>query len=198
MELGMKKLKHLTAIFLVLMIWGSVGGCGSSPEIYLDPEADIEFYERVGVVPFWGGGSERGSSDLITDAFTTALMVSEKYMVVEPGHFRHMYGEEIGAKATSVRGLTPDMVKTLGERAQVQAIFEGTLLAYQQSRSGQSQFPMITLEVRMIDVATGRLVWMTTINRSGGPNVPFFGFGETHTLPELALEITRELVERVP
>ncbi len=183
-------------LFLILGIW--FVGCAPSPEIFLDSEADIEFYERVGVVPFWGGANERGAGDLITDAFITALMVSEKYQVVEPGHFRHLYAEEVGGKATAVRGLTPEMVKTLGERAKVQAIFEGTILAYQHNRSGQSQFPMITLEVRMIDVQTGRLIWMTTINRTGGPNVPFFGFGETHTLPELALEITSELVERVP
>ncbi len=194
----MRWMKHLAAIFPVMVLLTGLTGCSAPSEIYLDPEADIEFYERVAVVPFFGGSGERGASDLVTDAFITALMVSEKYLVVEPGHFRHMYGEEVGGKAVPVRGLTPEMVKTLGLRAGVEAIFEGTILAYQQSRSGQSQFPMITLEVRMIDVQTGRLVWMTTINRTGGPNVPFFGFGETHTLPELALEITRELVERVP
>ncbi len=190
--------KFLVTVLLGLSLITGLTGCGVSPEIYLDPEADIEYYERVGVLPFWGGTGERGSSDLITDAFATALMVSEKYQVVEPGYFRHLYAEEVGGKATPVRGLTPELVKLLGEKAGVQAIFEGTVLSYQQSRSGQSQFPMITLEVRMLDVSTGRLVWMTTINKTGGPNVPFFGFGETHTLPELALKITSELVRRVP
>ncbi len=194
----MREITKHTGFFLTLSLLVWLAGCGASPEIYLDPEADIDFYEQVGILPFWGGSGERGASDLITNAFTTALMVSEKYQVIEPGHFRHLYAEEVGGKATPMRGLTPEMAKTLGEKAGVQAIFEGTILAYQHSRSGQSQFPMITLEVRMIDVQTGRLVWMTTINRTGGPNVPFFGFGETHTLPELALEITRELVERVP
>ncbi len=194
----MDSMKHQTTLLLILVMTAWLGGCGSSPEVYLDPEADIDYYQRVGVVPFWGGAGERGASDLITDAFTTALMVSEKYQVAEPGQFRHLYAEEVGAKAVPTRGLTPDQVKALGEKAGVQAVFEGTVLSYQQTRSGQSQFPMITLEVRMLDVQTGRLVWMTTINKTGGPNIPFFGFGETHTLPELALEITDELVERVP
>jgi hypothetical protein len=39
---------------------------------------------------------------------------------------------------------------------------------------------------------------MTTLSRKGGPTVPFFGFGETHTLAELTEEITEDLVKRLP
>ncbi len=184
-------------MFVCLIGLGLLAGCGSPP-VFIEPEADLDFYDRVAVTPFWVTNGDRGASDLVSDAFVTALMISEKYGVEEPGLFRHMLDDVADQTSTSNRGLKPEMVKELGVLAKVEAIFEGTVLAYEMTRIGQNQYPLISVELRMIDAQTGRLVWSTTVTKKGGPGFPFFGFGETRTLPELAAKVVEDLVSRVP
>jgi len=172
-------------------------GCGSPPA-FVEPDADLDFYERVAVTPFWVSGADRSASDQVTDAFVTALMISEKYVVAEPGLFRHTLADVADQASVTHRGLTPEQVLELGTRAQVEAVFEGSILTYEMTRIGQNQYPLISVELRMIDAQTGRLIWSMTLTRKGGPGFPFFGFGRIHTLPELADQVVDELVERVP
>jgi hypothetical protein len=80
----------------------------------------------------------------------------------------------------------------------VQAVFEGIVRDFEMARIGQSSFPLITLEVRLIDVPTGQVVWSTAVTERGGPKVPVFGWGEIHTLGELSNKVAAEAVERLP
>ena len=184
-----------------LVLWAAVlcavAGCGSPP-VFIEPEADLDFYERVAVTPFWVSSADQSASDQVTDAFVTALMISGKYQVVEPGLFRHLLAEVADKSSASHRGLTPQQVQELGTKAEVQAVFEGSILTYEMTRIGQNQYPLISVELRMLDAQTGRLVWSMTLARKGGPGFPFFGFGQTRTLPELAAKVVDELVAGVP
>lgn len=184
-----------------LVLWAAalctVAGC-SSPPVFIEPAADLDFYERVAVTPFWASSADRSASDQVTDAFVTALMISEKYEVVEPGLFRHLLAEIADQASSTHRGLTPQQVQELGTKAEVQAVFEGTILTYEMTRIGQNQYPLISVELRMLDAQTGRLVWAMTLTRKGGPGFPFFGFGQTRTLPELAAKVVDEFVAGVP
>ena len=182
--------------FWIILICGLIG-C-SSPPVFIDADADIEFYERAAVTPFWNSGGDRTASDQLTDSFVTALMIAEKFTVTEPGHFRHLLAEVATQASATNRGLTPEQARELGEQAEIEAIFEGSILAYEMIRIGQNQYPLISVELRMLDAQTGRLVWTTTVTRKGGPGFPFFGFGQIRTLPELAAIVVDDLVRRVP
>jgi hypothetical protein len=37
------------------------------------------------------------------------------------------------------------------------------------------------------------LIWMASVTRRGGPNLPFISVGETHTLGEMAEKVCAEL-----
>ena len=61
-------------------------------------------------------------------------------------------------------------------------------------RVGQAEYPIISLNIRMIDVPTGTVVWMTSFNEKGGPKFPIISIGETHTLGELTQKACRKVV----
>ena len=65
-------------------------------------------------------------------------------------------------------------------------------------RIGQTQYPLITQDVELVDVATGKTVWMISHTKKGGPNLPFVSIGETFTLGELLQEICRDIVSKIP
>jgi curli biogenesis system outer membrane secretion channel CsgG len=187
----------VVSVVLFVALACGVAGCGKPPA-FIEADADLGFYETVAVTPFWVSGADRSASDQVTDSFVTALMISEKYAVVEPGLFRHLLADVVNQASSTHRGLTPEQVQELGEKAGAQAIFEGSILNYEMTRIGQNQYPLISVELRMLDAQTGRLVWSMNLTRKGGPGVPFFGFGQTHTLPELAAKVVDELIAKVP
>ena len=171
---------------------------------FVDPEADLPFYQRVGIVPFTTLAQDRASGQKVTDVFFTELLGTNLAEVVEPGQFL--------AVMTRVRGGTPpenpwsteDLVR-LGEEADVQAVFFGTVRDYEMAQSGQEAFPLTSLEARLVDTATGRVIWSASRTRRGGPGVPVvgwlfapFGAGEIHTLDELTAEVAREMLATFP
>ncbi len=190
----MKTTWILTITLMALLLCS----CAGTHRSYLNPLAELDFYESVAVVPFWTTSNDRTAGEKMSDAFVTELMITEKYHVIEPGQFRHkLVAATVGLDGAR-RGLNTEQIKKTGESAGVQALFEGTVLTYEMARIGQSSYPLITVELRMLDVETGELIWMRTVTRKGGPTVPFFGFGEIHTLGELTQDIARDLARSVP
>jgi hypothetical protein len=176
----------------------------SGPSRFIDPEADMPYYERVGIVPFSALGQDRASGQKVTDVFFGELLRTRVAEVVEPGQFL--------AAMTKIRGGTPpenpwsteDLMR-LGEEAGVQGIFFGTVRDYEMARYGQESFPLLSLEARLVDAATGRIVWTASETRRGGPGVPLvgwlfalFGRGETHTLGEITADVCRDLLDTLP
>jgi hypothetical protein len=188
-----RRVRSLPGVAILLL---ALSGCGA-PAHFIDPEADIPFYERAGVIPFATLSQDRAAGLRVTGAFFTELLELETLQVIEPGQFE--------ASMVRIRGNTPaqrnwstEELARLGEETGAQAFFLGTVREYGTVRSGRKTFPMISLEVRMVDAATGRLVWSASGTKSGGPGFPIFGWGQIHTHSELAAALCRELLGTLP
>ena len=187
---------RLRTVVGTTILLAGLAGC-AAPTHFVDPEADIPFYERVGVVPFATLSQDRAAGLRVTGAFFTELLDQEALQVIEPGQFE--------AAMARVRGNTPlqrpwstEELARLGEETGAQAFFLGTVQEYGTVRSGRKTFPMISLEVRMVDAATGRMVWSASGTKSGGPGFPIFGWGQIHTHSELAAALCRDLLGTLP
>lgn len=181
----------------------AAGGC-SGPVRFVDPEADMPYYERVGIVPFTSLAGDRASGQKVTDIFFTEVLRAHLAEVVEPGQFT--------AAMIRVRGGTPvenpwsgEDLARLGEEAKVQGVFFGTVRDHEMFRVGQDAYPLLSLEARLVDATTGRVVWSASTTRRGGPGTPIigwiaglFGHGEIRTLGELTADTCRELLDTVP
>ena len=89
--------------------------------------------------------------------------------------------------------LTAEDVQKIGLEAGVQGVFVGAVKEYGMVRSGQDQFPLVSVMVRFIDCQVGTVAWSYEVTRRGGPKFPVFSFGETHTLGEMTAKVCRDL-----
>lgn len=168
----------------------ALAGC-SGPATFIDPEADLGFYEKVGVLPFESLARDRLAGEKVASVFFTELLSRGFSQVADPG--------QLAAATTRVRGNVPpanpwssrDLTR-LGEEAGVQAIFLGTVREYEMVQVGRDPYPLVSFEVRLVDVATGRLVWSASETRRGGPAFPLFGWRAVHTLGELSATMCRQ------
>lgn len=173
-----------------------LSGCAGSGT-FLHPEADLSFYEKVGVVPFATLGADRLAGDKMASVFTTHLMVSRRFEVAEPGLFLGAYSEQVGTTGAPPIGLPPDKLKLIAEKTGIQGVFEGTVRDFDFTR-GNAPRPIISVEVRLVDVGTGTVVWSTSVTRVSKPTIPILGLGGAKTLSELAEDVAETLVDRLP
>jgi curli biogenesis system outer membrane secretion channel CsgG len=169
--------------------------CAGGPRSYLNPEADMSFYERIGVVPFVNLTSDRFAGEKITSTFVTELLITEKFEVVERGEFDHVVSQVRSSTGGSAsQELTAAQLAAIGEQADVSGIIEGVVKEYEMIRVGQGTYPLISFNVKLVDVPTGRVVWESSYSGKGGPKLPVVGWGETHTLSELAQKACGDVV----
>lgn len=181
---------------LAAMLSLALASC-AGPTRFVHPEADLPYYRKVAVIPFTTLAQDRLAGEKVTNVFFAEVLRLGFDQVVEPGQF--------AAAMTRVRGGTPhanpwstaDLAK-LAEETGVQGFFLGTVRDYDMTFANREPFPLLSLEVRFIDAATGRLVWSASRTRKGGPKMPLLGWGEIHTIGELTSEVCRELLRTLP
>lgn len=190
---GAKRIILLLTGVLAMAIFA---GCGASMRAFTHPEADFAYYEKVGVSPFRTMSADRLAGDKFSIEFTTALLASEKFDVVDVGIFASALRTAVGSRDVFA-DLTPEELNKISDLTGVQGIFEGTVSQYEMVSAGGGVFPVISVEARLLDTATGAVVWMATITERGGPKTPIIGVGETHTLGELAQKLCKKLVASI-
>lgn len=171
--------------------------CAGSTTHFTDPDADLPYYERVGILPFASLANDRAAGQRVTSIFFTELLETSFAQVVEPNQF--------AVAALKVRGNAPpgspwsatDLAK-LQEETDVQAVFIGLVRNYEMTQTGRSTYPMVSLELRLVDTATGRMVWSASKTKREGPGVPLFNWGRSKTLPDLSARICRDLLRTLP
>ena len=146
-------------------IWaqGSEGGQTLSPQgnarevrsrIYVSPTAGQRVYRKVSVMPFQASVDLVGAS--ISDLFSTELLTTRKYQLVDRTQSEQILRErDPGHKIVSENAAAAKMGQLLG----VQGVIIGTVPEYGVKISGTTELIAMGINVRMIDVSDGSIVW---------------------------------------
>ncbi len=181
----------LQGVLGLLGVLALMAGC-SGPTAYLNPEADLSFYRRLGVAQFLTLADDPKAGQKVQRVFITELLKRKDHEVIAPGYFT-----KIETDVRNQLNITGDVpldsaaLQLIGQKAGVQGIILGTVRDYRMERVGQEEFPMISLSLQMVDAPTGRIVWDISLGERGGPKFPVLAIGETHTLDELLTKLCR-------
>jgi TolB-like protein len=175
----------------VLAGWLAAAGCSANPKPteFTNPAFDFGFLERVAVLPFENLSSDRQAGARATRLLITEVLASGTLDVVEPGEVQ----AAIGQFGTRVVQPSHEQIVALGESLGVQALILGTVTQSDLARSGSSTVPVVGLDVRMVEVETGTVVWAATVTVKGD-NLAARVLG---TPGQPVAETTRRAVRRV-
>ncbi|PWB75572.1 hypothetical protein C3F09_02065 [candidate division GN15 bacterium] len=185
---------RITATLLTVSLLAlALISCGGY-RMYVNDEADFGFYQRIGVLPFSNLSGDRYASEKVTSAFLTELLIGSRVDVLPMGDMMKAYRNVIKDERTDLSTqLTAEEAQALGKEANVEGLLVGVVQEYSQVRSGQADFPLVSLAVRFIDCQSGKIIWTYEITRKGGPKFPIFSFGETHTLGDMTTKVCRKV-----
>jgi TolB-like protein len=170
----MKATPHLLC---VIALSAALAGCAATHTTsFLHPEFDFSQVERVAVVPFEDLSNEPGTGSYVSRVFLTELLATGAFDVVEPGEVTRIIGEQSRGRSAE---LTYDQIKKVGTDLNVQAVVFGTVGESADLPSGGVGGHTVSLDVRMVEVATGSTIWSAVVN-TGGPGffARLFGAGD--------------------
>jgi len=156
---------------------------------FVSPLARRKIYKKVAVMPFRAPVELVGAS--IADMFATELLRTYKYQLVERSQMEKVLGEQ----ALGLKGVTDSATAVkVGKMLGVQGVIVGTVPEYGYRAMGPAKLPSIGLNIRMIDVTDGTIVW--SITNSGLSHTPtsLSAFAERlirQTVPSLIREMVR-------
>jgi hypothetical protein len=179
---------------LTILAWG----CGSSGSLrlYVNPDADMTFYKRVAILPFTNLSTDPFAGQRVTRAFTTELVISERFDLVEEGEFHEALRS--AAVEPDIQGYyDPARVAKVAGDLKATALIKGTVTDYQIQRFGSQDFPVLSFDVEMIDLQSGGTVWRGSVTRHGGGGTPVVGGSGTRTFGKLVQECSEEMVKKL-
>ena len=140
-----------------------LGGGGGGPWRYIHPNADLGAIQKVAVLPFENVSGAQGASDKVHKIFLVELLSLEAFDVIEPGRVaKVLKGETIA----SPDQLAPEDLKRIGAALGADGLFMGQVIDYSDAR-GTGGAPSVTIQLRLVETASGATVWSTSKTQSG-------------------------------
>jgi TolB-like protein len=175
----------------------AVGACGcasTGPRYFVNPQADMSLYKKVAIMPFGNLSTSGLAGERVTRAFITELVITDRYRVVEPAEFRAVL-HAIDADPSPDGQVDAEKLREAAGKVDVAGVIRGSVTDYEVQRRGQDEFPVVSFDVELLDVASGNIVWRASITRRGSARFPIIGGSSPLTLGALTQSACSELVE---
>lgn len=179
-------MKPTTLLLLLSLL--VVPGCASKgTSRYQAPQANLGAIRTAAVLPFVTLTGDAAHAEKVQRIFLGELLALGAVEVVEPGRVAQLAARE---QLVNTEALTPADFTRIGRELGVDGLFFGTVVDYTEGLTGAVRAPEVTLQLRLVEVASGRTAWQVTTGRSG-PNTRarLLGFGS-----DSLSETTRKLI----
>lgn len=161
------------AVLGVLVVLAATGCAG--PTYYVHPTYDFSVVKKVAVLPLENLTPDQLAAERVRKAVVSELLAAGILDVVEPGQVNRALAQ-LGIQTPTA--LSTEELKKLGSALGVQALVVGSVDTYDRLSLGGASFPEFALTLRVVDAATGTIVWSAS-HSGGGVGVVgrLFGFG---------------------
>jgi TolB-like protein len=169
------------------------GGCASSARTsYTHPSADLGAIRKVAVLPFTSLTVDPAAAAKVHRIFLVELLATGVVEVVEPGAVTQI---QLAERIESADTLTPADLQRIGQALAADGLFLGTVVDFEENRIGTVPAPEVTIQLRLVETASGATVWSSSETRSGaGVRARLLGFGGD-SLTAAARKLVREQLD---
>jgi len=171
----------------------SLLGCGAkAPRGYLKSGLTTSQIRSLAVLPFDNISGHPDAEKKVSNLLLTELARRELFKIAEMGEV------ENSLRSLRIRTTTEidsSNLQKLGEQLNVQAIIIGSVDEYELRKEKSGTVPVVAINIRMLGVQTGDILWAISNAHDGNDWETIFGFGRIISLNELAQVTISEMVE---
>jgi TolB-like protein len=186
------KQRKLSKLFVFSFLLVFVGACATNTSTqYVRQNVDYKNLQRIAVLPFESHTDDEYAGEKIRKTVITELL-SRGVDVIEPGEVtRVLIDQKVKSLSTIRTADLQNVAKTLG----VEALMMGSVEAYGISKGISVTYPEVSINVRLIEVSSGNIIW-SVYQTSGGASFWTRHFGaEGISLSEAANKVVEEAID---
>lgn len=187
----------VTRFAAACLLLAVAAGCASTK-----PRESVKPFEppdsaRIAVLPFEDLSGREGVGTEFTRTFTAELVRTGLFTVIDPGAVDEAV-ERLQIRTT--RAMTDAEMRSLADTLRATYLLFGNVLESGTVRTPDGDLPTVSATLRVVEVASGRVVWACHHTRTGDDAETVFGWGRTSSrlqlLDQLAVEMFTEFRQR--
>jgi len=187
---------RLRAGRVAVLVLAFVGlSCASGPRVYVNPDADMAFYQKIAVLPFTNLSTEGLAAQRVSRAFITELIMANRFQIVQPEDFVGTL-QRMGVSPAGDGSYDLAKLKEAATQLGVTGILRGAVSEYRMERTTGGDVPVVAFDAELLDVNTGNVVWRSAIAKRGHGRLPVIG-GGSRSLGRLTQDACTELVAKL-
>lgn len=173
---------------MVGLALGLLAGCAAGP-----PASDLMVGRpRLALLPLENLSSQAEAGEVMSRIVLMNLGLTKSCQVVEPGDVDAVL-DVLGIRYTG--SVSKDQLKELGGKIGADYLMVGSLLESGKVRTAYAEVPSVGLALRVLDVATGQVVWADMKFRDGADGETLFGWGRQTNDQKLADRLVRDMLK---
>lgn len=185
--------RRAAVLALVALAVAATCGCAASPRLFVNREADMTLYKKIAVLPFYNLSGDGFASARVTRAFTTELIIAERFQITDPTLLSGEL-ERLNAGFDAQGHINAAKLRDAATNVGATAVIRGAVNEYATRRSGTTDFPVVSFDAEMVDVATGLVVWRISITETGKGRLPIVGGAGERTFARVTQAACRRAV----
>ncbi len=179
----MRTNRHSYGLGLALALVGLlalVAGCASTPRLFVNRQADMTLYQKIAVITFTNLSGDGYASARVTRAFVTEMVIADRFQILDPSLMTAEL-ERNGGLPDANGFFDLGRLRDAAGRIDATAVIRGGVTEYAMRRAGAEEYPVVSFDAEMIDVATGNIIWRISVTETGKGRMPIIGGGGERT-----------------
>lgn len=174
-----------------LQLAADIADALSSPSV-ASAQAALDDGRKLALVPLAGLTPKQGTANAATVTEAVRDISQELGLqLVSPNRISEILRRQgVLRWGEADRALREELVSAYA----VSAILTGAVEVYEVTGGTTAPEPRVEISLRLVDAATGNILWSGAIERSGSHRKGPFGAGRVHSRGELAQRLTKELL----
>jgi TolB-like protein len=179
-------------------------GCSGGPRYFRAGPSQFESHATIAVLPLLNLSRYEQAEEIVMQAVIVELL-DASFPCAFHGGKRHRHFEVLdpGLVETVILEkrlrftdrLSLEQLRETGERLSVRYVLVGTVNEFDFVTDRNEKLPSVSISLRIITCANGRIVWAATHSKRGDDAETVFGLGRVGTLEQLAAKTVREMTE---
>ncbi len=178
----------LAAAVAVLSAWG----CAGQPASFRATNGGIARGDTLAVLPLVNLSLQQNAPDVVLNAVVVEMLRMDSFTVVDPGEVHEMV---LRRRLRLTDRLPLESLREIQADIGARYVMAGTVNGFGMVNDGTATYPSVSVTLRLVRCADGRIVWAGSHSRRGDDRESFFGLGRVGTLEQLTQATVSELLE---
>lgn len=175
-----------------VLLLGAAAGCAGTRPRSSHARVVVPDGAVIAMIPFEDLSGRENVAEAFTRVFMAELVRTGTFPVIEQGVVEDALDR---LSIRSARGMTSQEMHRLGDSLHVTHLLFGNVIEAGELKSDEGGVPSVAATLRLVEIASGHVVWACHHSRTGEDRETVFQWGREHSQDKLIASLAVEMLD---